>query len=79
MKRAELQLAVNRRRRVDSALSDLVEAVALSKDNVKAFCLLGQCYEQKALKDEAVKAFQVALELDPGSAFAREGLGRLGS
>lgn len=77
VKRAELQLAVNRRRRVDSAVSDLVEAVSLSGDNVKAHCLLGQCYEQKGIKEEAIKAFQEALKLDSGSSFAREGLTRL--
>ncbi|KAL8167362.1 hypothetical protein V2J09_008861 [Rumex salicifolius] len=79
VKRAELQLAVNRRRRVDSAVSDLVEAVSLSKDNLKAFCLLGQCYEDKGMKEDAVKAFQEALNLDSESAFARQALGRLSS
>lgn len=76
-KRAELQVAINRRRRVDSAVSDLVEAVRLSCDNANAFCLLGQCYEMKGLRDEAKKAFVEALNIDPGLGEAREGLGRL--
>lgn len=77
VKRAELQLAVNRRRRLDSAVSDLVEAVTLSRDNAKAFCLLGQCYEHKGMREEALDAFKRALDVEPGSTLAREGLGRL--
>ncbi|KAL6959501.1 hypothetical protein U1Q18_039651 [Sarracenia purpurea var. burkii] len=78
-KRAEIHVAVNRRRRVDSAVSDLVEAVRLSSDNVKAYCLLGECYEMKGMRDEARKAFETAIRLEPGSVAAREGLGRLES
>ncbi|GAB2279281.1 hypothetical protein Dimus_013926 [Dionaea muscipula] len=62
VKRAELHLAVNRRRRVDSAISDLVEATRLRRDSVKGWCLLGQCYEQKGMKDEAHDAFGEALK-----------------
>lgn len=78
-KRAELQLAVNRRRRLDSAVADLVESVKLSSGNEKAFCLLGQCYETKGLKDEARNAFEKATGIDPESIAARDGLERLGS
>lgn len=77
-KRAELQVAVNRRRRVDSAVSDLIEAVKLSTDNSKAFCLLGQCYEVKNMNEEAKNAFDSALKIDPDLVLARQGLGRLG-
>ncbi|KAL3613477.1 hypothetical protein CASFOL_042740 [Castilleja foliolosa] len=55
-KRAELHIELNRRRRVDSAIEDLVEAVGLNPDSAKAFYLLGQCYEIKGLRDEAKKA-----------------------
>ncbi|KNA03650.1 hypothetical protein SOVF_207080 [Spinacia oleracea] len=79
VKRAELQLAVNRRRRIDSALSDLVEAVSLTRDNPKGFCLLGQCYEIKGMKEEACEAFREALKVEPESTVAREGLDRLKS
>ncbi|KAK9284732.1 hypothetical protein L1049_023909 [Liquidambar formosana] len=78
-KRAELQMSVNRRRRVDSAVADLVEAVKLSSDNDKAFCLLGECYEMKGMKEEARKAFEEARRVEPGSVAAREGLERMGS
>ncbi|XP_042494243.1 stress-induced-phosphoprotein 1-like [Macadamia integrifolia] len=78
-KRAELQFAVNRRRRVDSALSDLVEAVKLSPDNSKAFCLLGQCYEEKEMTEEAKKAYEEAIKIQPSSSAASEGLDRLES
>lgn len=77
-KRAELQIAMNRRRRVDSAVSDLVEAVKLSCDNANAFYLLGHCYELKGLREEAEKAFVEALKIEPGLIEAREALGRLG-
>lgn len=77
-KRAELLVELNRKRRVDSAIQDLVQAVGLSKDNAKAFCLLGQCYEIKGSMDEAKGAFGKALALQPGLQEARAGLGRLG-
>ena len=70
-------MAINRRRRVDSAIADLVEAVKLSKDNGKAFCLLGECYEHKGMKDEARKAFIQAQTIEPTSVAVREALERL--
>lgn len=77
VKRAELQIALNRRRRVESAVADLEEAVGLSPANSKAYCLLGQCYEMKGMKDEARKAFEEAIRLEPRSDPARQGLNRL--
>lgn len=78
LKRAELQVALNRKRRVDSALMDLLEAVKLScSDQAKAFCLLGQCYEMKCLKLEARNSFEEALRIEPDLVAARDGLGRL--
>ncbi|KAF3439195.1 hypothetical protein FNV43_RR17470 [Rhamnella rubrinervis] len=79
VKRAELKVAVNRRRRIDSAVEDLVEAVSRTESNSKALCLLGQCYEWKGLREEAREAFEKALTVEPGSLVAREGLDRLGS
>lgn len=81
MKRAELKIGLNRRRRVDSAVEDLVQAVRLSRgegDDVTSFCLLGQCYEWKGMKEEAREAFERALRAEPGSVLARQGLDRLG-
>ncbi|TKY58725.1 hypothetical protein E2542_SST15794 [Spatholobus suberectus] len=79
VKRAELKVAVNRRRRVDSAIEDLVEAAELSDGNdSEALCLLGKCYEWKGLKEEAKDAFQKVLEVEPDSMEARSGLDRLG-
>ncbi|KAL3527554.1 hypothetical protein ACH5RR_012210 [Cinchona calisaya] len=77
-KRAELQIAMNRRRRVDSAVSDLLEAVKLSCDNANAYCLLGQCYAMKGLREEARNAFVEALKIEPGLTEARQALGQLG-
>ncbi|KAF8404719.1 hypothetical protein HHK36_009608 [Tetracentron sinense] len=78
-KRAELQIAVDRILQVDAAVSDLVEAVKLSPKNFKAFCLLGQCYEQKEMAEEARKAYWEARRVEPNSTAAREGLSRLAS
>ncbi|KAK2977988.1 hypothetical protein RJ640_023526 [Escallonia rubra] len=78
-KRAELRVAVSRRGRVDSAAADLVESVRLKGDNAKAFCLLGECYERMEKKDEARKAYQGALGVEPGCKVAMEALDRLGS
>lgn len=79
VKRAELKLAVNRRRRVDSAVEDLVEAVRLSEGrNTAALCSLGECYEWKEMKEKAKEAFQRALDLEPESVKAHNGLDRLG-
>ena len=83
VRRAELKLAVNKRRRVDSAVTDLEEAVRMSEAEencgvkTMAFCLLGECYEFKGLREEAQKAFNVALKMEPGSSVARQGLDRL--
>ncbi|XP_058185932.1 uncharacterized protein LOC131303157 [Rhododendron vialii] len=81
-KRAEILLAVGKRRRVDAAVVDLVEAVRLGGgENGKAYCLLGQCYEMKGMREEAKAAFEAAVGLEPpGSGTcqaARQGLGRL--
>lgn len=77
-KRAEMRLEVSRRGRVDSAVEDLVESVRLKGDNAKAFCLLGDCYKRKGLKNEAQKAYEDALKAQPNYHVAREALDRLG-
>lgn len=64
---------------MESAVVDLVESVRLVGDNGKAFCLLGECYEMKGEKEEARKAFEEALKVEPGLVSARDGLTRLGS
>lgn len=79
VKMAELKMAVNRRRRVDSAIEDLKEAVNLSGQEERAHCLLGQCYEWKGMREDAKWAFEEALRVQPGSVEARKGLDRLGS
>ncbi|RZC45616.1 hypothetical protein C5167_038556 [Papaver somniferum] len=76
-KRAELHIDINRRRRVDSAIADLIESVKLSSENSKAYCILGECYEQKEMVDEARVAYESAKKIEPSSVLAREGLERL--
>lgn len=75
-KRAQLRLAA---KQVDSVIEDLSQSVRLKGDNVKAFCLLGDCYEKKGLKEEARKAYQEAQKVQPNFAPAREALDRLNS
>ncbi|XP_068314958.1 uncharacterized protein [Pyrus communis] len=80
VKRAELKLGLNRRRRVDSAVEDLVHAVRLGRaeGDATAFCLLGQCYEWKRMRKETREEFERALRVNPGSDLACQGLDRLG-
>ncbi|KAL1365485.1 hypothetical protein HN51_013513 [Arachis hypogaea] len=81
VERAELKLAVNRRRRIDSAVEDLIAAVELSEGervDSEALCLLGKCYESKGMKDKAKEAFRKVLDVEPDSIEARNGLDRLG-
>uniref|UniRef100_A0A6N2MGC2 Uncharacterized protein n=1 Tax=Salix viminalis TaxID=40686 RepID=A0A6N2MGC2_SALVM len=73
-KRAELAMGMNRRGRVDSSIQDLTEAVKTNKENAKAFCLLGECYEAKKMREEAKDAYQEALRLQPELASAKEKL-----
>nr|GEY62085.1 tetratricopeptide-like helical [Tanacetum cinerariifolium] len=63
---------------VDGAVADLVEAVRLNGDNVVALRLLGECYEKKEMKDEAVKAYKNWVEVEPESRVAQAALARLG-
>ncbi|XAR48488.1 hypothetical protein NMG60_11031321 [Bertholletia excelsa] len=78
-KRAELQLGLGQSQRVDSAIADLVESVKLKNDNAMAYCLLGECYEKKEMAEEAKKAYEEALRVEPRARVAREALDRLGS
>jgi len=78
-KRAELKVLMSRDGRVDSAVVDLVESVRLKDDNVMSFCLLGECYEKKEMKEEARKAYENAIRVEPKSKKAQEALDRLGS
>ncbi|XVE95172.1 hypothetical protein REPUB_Repub02eG0073200 [Reevesia pubescens] len=81
-KRAELKMSMDRRgSRVDSAIDDLTKAIEFSADNnnIKALCLLGECYETKKMKTEAKAAFEEALKVEPNSNIARTALDRLGS
>ncbi|KAK8692365.1 hypothetical protein V6N13_075830 [Hibiscus sabdariffa] len=75
-KRAELKMSMNR---VDSAIDDLTKAVELLGDSANAFCLLGDCYEKKKMKAEAIAAFEEALKVEPTSTVARAAIDRLGS
>jgi len=80
--RAEMKLEVNRRRRVESAMKDVVEAIRVSGgeecENLEAMCLLGKCYEWKGMREEAKKLFQKVLDFEPDSVEAQNGLKRLG-
>jgi len=78
-KRAELAMGMNRRGRVEPAIQDLTEAVKLNKDNAKAFCLLGECYEANKMIAEAKDAYEEALRLQPELASAKEKLDLLRS
>ncbi|KVH88433.1 uncharacterized protein LOC112502123 [Cynara cardunculus var. scolymus] len=79
-KRAEIKVkASGKGDGVESALADLVESVRLKADNAAALRLLGECYEKKDMKEEAVKAYMGAVKIEPDSKVARDALVRLGS
>ncbi|KAI3776634.1 hypothetical protein L1987_46420 [Smallanthus sonchifolius] len=77
-KRAEIKKGSNKDR-LDSAFEDLVESVKLYGDNATAFRYLGECYEKKEMRDEAVEAYERAVRIDPECVAARDALNRLGS
>ncbi|XP_058774364.1 uncharacterized protein LOC131648641 [Vicia villosa] len=79
--RAEMKLRLNRKRRVESAMEDVEEAIRVSGeegDNSEALCLLGKCYEWKEMREEAKNVYRKVLEVEPDSVEARIGLKRLG-
>ncbi|KAK9067816.1 hypothetical protein SSX86_011927 [Deinandra increscens subsp. villosa] len=77
-KRADITMKASRGGAgVDAAVADLVEAVRLKSDNAAARRLLGECYEKKEMKEEALKAYRGLLELEPKSALAQAALVRL--
>ncbi|XP_019423563.1 PREDICTED: uncharacterized protein LOC109332886 isoform X2 [Lupinus angustifolius] len=78
--RAEVKVEVNRRRRMESAVKDLEEAVGMNggkRIEKEALCLLGKCYEWKGMKEEAKQVFKKLLHLQPDSVEASNGLHRL--
>ncbi|KAM7258928.1 hypothetical protein ACFE04_014669 [Oxalis oulophora] len=81
-KRAELKFGMmsRQRGRVDSVIEDLTQSVELGKgccNNVKLYCLLGECYKVKKMRHEAMLAYQQALKIDPASALAKAGIDRM--
>ncbi|VVB18136.1 unnamed protein product [Arabis nemorensis] len=75
VKRAEMKLAVNRRRRIDSAIEDLEEAARLAagRETARLFRLLGECYVSKGLEEKARWAFNEGVKAQQSSATARDG------
>lgn len=79
-KRAELRNGVSGKERFEeSVVSDLVESVRLKSKNVKAFVLLGECYERKEMKEKAREAYESAIRVDSDNKAAQEALNRLGA
>ncbi|XP_076955269.1 uncharacterized protein LOC143630047 [Bidens hawaiensis] len=78
LKRAQIKVKGSKRGRVDSTIEDLVESVKLKGDNATPYRLLGECYEKKAMVDEAVGAYERAVRIDPECGVARDALNRLG-
>ncbi|KAL7589693.1 uncharacterized protein LOC111913222 [Lactuca sativa] len=79
LKRAEIKIKGSKRGLVDSAIDDLQQSVKLKGDKATAFRLLGECYEKKEMKEEAVEAYEGALKVDPKCTPAQDALNRLGS
>ncbi|KAL8096339.1 hypothetical protein AgCh_037341 [Apium graveolens] len=77
-KRSELRVGVSGEERVEEVVRDLVESVKLNARNVKAFVLLGECYERIERKEMAVEAYENAIRVDSDCMVAKEALNRLG-
>ncbi|WCJ24767.1 Tetratricopeptide repeat (TPR)-like superfamily protein [Euphorbia peplus] len=78
-KRAELVMGTTLSTRVDSAIADLTQAVKLKQENANAFRLLGECYEEKKMSQEAINAYEAALKLQPHLKSAQDAVVRLNS
>ncbi|XP_076924286.1 uncharacterized protein LOC143586686 [Bidens hawaiensis] len=81
-KRAEIKMKMNKGGDgdgVESAVADLVESVLLKSENAAALRLLGECYEKKEMKEEALKAYLDSVKIEPKSAKAQAALVRLGA
>ncbi|KAE9615200.1 hypothetical protein Lal_00048353 [Lupinus albus] len=81
LKRAELKMRLGKgtsqRGGVDSVKGDLEEAVRLNPKNSRTFCVLGEWYEGKNMKEEAVKAYEEAIQLEPELRVANDALNRI--
>ncbi|ERN14380.1 hypothetical protein AMTRI_Chr13g124020 [Amborella trichopoda] len=76
-KRAEIRLKMEpkSRHRAELAMADLLAGITMKElENSRVFCMLGDCYLRKEMVDEAKKAFENALRLEPSSEEAKAGL-----
>jgi tetratricopeptide (TPR) repeat protein len=64
-----------RMRMYTSAVEHLQRACSTEMRNAYLWYHLGRCYQQLSFDAQAVKAFERALELDPGYRAAERGLG----
>lgn len=60
------------------ALKTLELAVAVKKDFDEAYYWMGRCYEKLSEKDQAIKSYQLALQVNPGFVEAKDALGKMG-
>jgi tetratricopeptide (TPR) repeat protein len=63
----------------ENAFDDFYKAAQGSKNNYQAWALRGQAAEAMGARKEAARAYQRALQINPGFRPAREGLNRVGS
>ena len=63
-----------RNRKYTSALSYFRRACAAEPDNAHLWYRLGRCYQHLSFVDQAVEAFNRALEIDPDYREAEKGL-----
>jgi tetratricopeptide (TPR) repeat protein len=65
-------------KKYDNAALVLEQAVKVQNQYDKGYYYLGQCYEKLNRREEAVEAYQIALEIDPSYQEAKDALGKLG-
>ncbi|MFZ3072378.1 MAG: tetratricopeptide repeat protein [Thermodesulfobacteriota bacterium] len=72
---SNLGLAYAMKGRMKEATSELITAIELSPDYVKARINLGNVYDELNLIDEAIREYKTAISIDPNDAAVHQNLG----
>jgi tetratricopeptide (TPR) repeat protein len=74
----EKGLALYDLKKYKEAAEVLEKAISIQNNFDKGYYYLGQCYEKLNRTDEAIQAYQMALNYDPNYVEVKDALGRLG-
>jgi tetratricopeptide (TPR) repeat protein len=74
----EKGLALYDLKKYKEAAEVLEKSISIQNNFDKGYYYLGQCYEKLNRTDEAIQAYQIALNYDPNYVEAKDALGKLG-